>query len=166
MAKKLLIIGASLLLTLVLAFAVVPAHVAHADSCNGACGQDPVVAGCTSSQFVMDINHFNVNGQTWAIRLMGTNSTSPACNGEEWASLVLTSGNNPGLPNSVDIKVFSYSGDPFLHQCTHSDDILFSSFFGSGAWTNMVPVGDVGDYAQYDGNGQDPRAGPTGIPCR
>lgn len=167
MTKKLLIMSASILLILTLGFAIVPAHVAHADSCNVTC-DDPVVAGCTSLQYPAVTNHFNVNNQTWAIQLMRTNATSSACAGEEWASIVVKPGENPNLPNSIDIQVVSSER---IHSpeggiiCNQFYDVLNSSYFGSGAYTNMIPSGNFRNYAQYDGNSQDPRAGPTGSAC-
>ncbi len=143
MVKKLLIMSSSLLLMLVLGFALIPANVAHADECNGTCGQDPVQAGCTTSQFILKHMDFTAQNETWEIRLRGTYSQSSACIHKVWASIVLKHGSNPTLYNSQNIKVstlFQY-------------DLLSSSQFGSGGYTNMIQWTSDGACAQYDGNG-------------
>lgn len=143
MFKKPFIISLSILLMLILGFVLIPVYTAHADECNGTCGQDPVQAGCTSSQYIINSTQFVVQNQTWEIRLRGSHSQSSACVNKVWASLVLKSGSNPNLFNSQDIQVYT------LFQY----DILPSSHFGSGAYTNMLQYSNNFACAQYDGNG-------------
>ncbi|MBA2396604.1 MAG: hypothetical protein H0V70_28095 [Ktedonobacteraceae bacterium] len=123
MSRKLLLISFSVLLMLILGFVTIPANVAHADTCNGPCGQDPVQAGCTSSQYILASKDFMAQNETWEIRLRSTHSQSAACVNRIWASLVLKSGSNHNLYNSSDIQVYT----------TFQYDILPSSHFGSGA---------------------------------
>lgn len=143
MSRKLLLMSFSVLLMLILGFVMVPANVAHADTCNGPCGQDPVQAGCTSSQYILASTDFTAQNETWEIRLRSTHSQSAACVNKVWASLVLKSGSNPNLYNSSDIQVYT----------TFQYDILPSSHFGSGAYTNMLIFSNNFACAQYDGNG-------------
>ena len=133
----------SVLLILIIGFALVPASIAHADECNGACGQDPVQAGCTYSQYILASHDFTAQGETWEIRLRSTYSRSSACINHVWASLVLKYGNNPNLYNSQDIEVYT----------TFQYDSLPSSRFQSGAYTNMLIYSNNSACAQYDGNG-------------
>ncbi len=145
--KKLLIMSSFIFLILMLGFAQTPAKVAHADSCTGNCGQDPVVAGCWANQSIVKARDFYIQAQneTWEIRLRSSNVRTSACIGQAWASIVLVSGSNPTLYNSVDIQV--YVSDP------GPSDILNSSQFGSGGYTNMLPYARGDTCAQYDGNG-------------
>ena len=139
MFKRLLVVG-SILLLLGVGFLLVPAHVAHADSCNGSCGQDPVAAGCVPGQFVLAGSNFTTNGgSTWQIRLRG----STGCPGKVWASLVLVRGSN-GISNANSIKVRSLSNN------VANFDILYAGTFYDGAYTNMID--DVGSScASYSG---------------
>ena len=144
MFKRLLVTGA-ILLMLIVGFVLVPANVAHADSCNGPCGQDPVVAGCTNGQYILasqDFVSFSDYSE-WEIRLRGTHSPRPACHNKVWASLVLINGNN-GLSPSVNIQVRDLFGT------SPEFDILNSTIFYSDAYTNMIDNVGVA-CAQYVG---------------
>ena len=138
MFKRVLVVGS--LLLLVLGFVLVPAQVAHADTCNGSCGQDPYVSGCAVNGHVDVIaaNEFTYGNAHWLLQLQ----YSTTCY-KVWASLLLESGNN-GLYNARDLEVFS------IVNGTERYDILYSSRFYNGAYTNMIenyePV-----CAYYDG---------------
>jgi propanediol dehydratase large subunit len=80
-----------------------------------------------------------VQNQTWEIRLR----TSTSCPNQVWASLMLAVGSNPNLSNSKDIQVYTQ----FQY------DLLPSTHFGSGAYTNMITYSNNFACAQYDGNG-------------
>ncbi len=129
MLKRLLVVG-SVLLLLIVAFLSVPPHVAHADACNGQCGQDPVTAGCTSTQYIISSSNFTSDQSMWQIRLRA----STGCPGKVWASLVLLSGSD-GLFNATKIQVYSSSNPSSAPQ---EVDVLNSSQFYSGAYTNMI----------------------------
>lgn len=146
MVKKRLLLGSFVLLVFMLGFALIPARIAHADECNGACGQDPVQAGCTANQYIVKAYDFPAQGETWEIRLRSSHIQNSACINKVWASLVLKSGSNPTLSNSQDIKVYT----------TFQSDLLPSSHFGSGAYTNMIQFSNGFACAQYDGNGLNP----------
>jgi len=132
MFKRLLVV-CSLLLLLIVGFILVPANVAHADSCNGGCGQDPVIAGCTNGQYIIASQDFVFfpNYSEWEIRLRGTHSPRPACHNKVWASLVLINGSD-GISPSVNIQVRDLFGT------SPEFDILNSTVFYNGAYTNMI----------------------------
>ena len=130
MLKRLLVVG-SVLLLLIVGFLLIPTQVAHADTCNGQCGQDPVADGCTNTQYIISSLNFIYGQSTWQIRLRGSTS----CSGKVWASLVLVSGSD-GLLNATYLQVYSISST------TSAYDALYSSQFYSGAYTNMID--DIG----------------------
>lgn len=132
MFKRLLLVG-SLLLLLIVGFLLVPTNVADADTCNGDCGQDPVVVGCTHGQYIIAFQDFTFppNGSEWEIRLRGTHSPLSACHNKVWASLVLISGSD-GISPSINIQVRDLLGP------SPEFDILNSMIFYSGAYTNMI----------------------------
>lgn len=146
MRRKFLLLG-SLLLLLMMGFALLPAHVAHADECTGPCGDDPVVDGCSNYQTPRFNQNFSVtnndgSSSTWRIRLMVTGATPiSACNYKAWASLILIQGNSYTINNSVDIQVYNMG----------QSDVLPSSSFQSGAYTNMITYVQDFSGAQYDG---------------
>ena len=139
MFKRLLVVG-SILLLLGVGFFLVPAHVAHADSCNRTCGADPVVAGCVNGQTIARFSDtFTYDGSKWQIYLR----SSTHCVGKYWASLHFVSGTNR-IYDATDIQVFSES------DTTENYDILYSKTFYNGAYTNMVV--NIGyTCAEFDG---------------
>ena len=134
------------LLLLIFGFALIPTSGAHADECNGSCGQDPVQAGCAANQYIVTHAYFTAQNETWDIRLRSSHVQSSACINKVWASLVLISGSNYTLYNSQYIQV----------NTTFQYDLLPSSQFGSGAYTNMIPFSNGSACVNYSGNGINP----------
>ena len=131
-ATRRLLIGSFLLLMLMIGFALAPARFAHAD------------------EYIVTHQYFTAQNETWDIRLRSSHVQTSACINEVWASLVLISGSNSTLSNSQYIQV----------NTTFQYDLLRSSQFGSGAYTNMIPFSNGSACVNYAGNSINP---PPGI---
>ena len=140
MFKKILVMG-PILFMLILGFTLIPTHIAHADTCSKACGQDPVQAKCTNLQYVISSMDFTVNTSTWRIREMGTKSRRTACKNQVWASLILIGGTNFLGPYPANTQYIMINSVEY--------DILSSTQFQSGAYTNMVDHSKHGGCAYY-----------------